>query len=107
MRQFAYDARHRLVSQTAKRNFVTGYDYGFHGRHTQANRADGTTRKLAPSQVVGLIDPASRSAGAPEEFVATFNRLPAGTEEVWFYLHGRLMGDPVLRSARSWFFHSR
>ncbi len=39
--------------------------------------------------------------------VATFNRLPAGTEEVWFYLHGRLMGDPVSRSARSWFFHSR
>ena len=58
------DADHRLTSQTYKRNFVTTYDYGFHGRNVQANRPDTSTRQVAPSQVVGLID-AAAGLGTP------------------------------------------
>ena len=57
-RGFAYDARHRLVSQTSKRGFSTTYDYGFHGRVEQANWPDGSTRRIASAEVVGLLDPA-------------------------------------------------
>ena len=56
IRQFAYDGRHRLTSQISKRNFTTTYDYNFAGRHVQANWPDGSTRKISPSQTVGLID---------------------------------------------------
>ena len=37
---------------------------------------------------------AVRSAIDAAPAQTTINRSPAGTEEVCFYLHGRLMGDP-------------
>jgi len=55
-RDFAYDARHRVTAQDSKRDFTTTYEYGFHGRFVQSNRPDGSTRKLAPAQVVGVVD---------------------------------------------------
>ncbi len=58
-RLFAYDARHRLTSQTSKRGFVTSYDYDFAGRAIRANRPDGSATELAAIETVGLIDPAS------------------------------------------------
>ena len=80
LRQFAYDARHRMTSQTSKRNFATSYDYNFAGRQIQSNWPDGSTRKVSPSQTVGVID-TTGGAGAeanpapyvrPNEVVATF-----------------------------------
>ncbi len=56
-RLFAYDADHRLTSQTSKRGFATAYSYGFHGRNTRADRPDSSFVLSAPSEVVGLIDP--------------------------------------------------
>ena len=58
-RDFAYDARHRMTTQTSKRDFVTTYDYGFHGRFEQANWPDGSTRMAIAAEVVGLVDPTS------------------------------------------------
>lgn len=55
-RQFDYDIRHRMISQTSKRGFITTYEYNFAGRITQANRSDGSTRHIAPSQTIGLAD---------------------------------------------------
>jgi YD repeat-containing protein len=55
-RQFSYDARHRLTSQTSKRGFVTTYGYDFAGRNVLASRADGSTRQVDASQTMGLAD---------------------------------------------------
>ncbi len=79
-RLFAYDARHRLTSQTSKRGFVTSYDYGFHGRNVRADRPDGSFALTAASEVVGLIDvsagegtPANPAPFArPDDVVASF-----------------------------------
>jgi YD repeat-containing protein len=79
-RSFAYDARHRLNSQTSKRNFQTTYDYNFAGRNIQANLPDLATRQVAPSETVALVDPASGFGTAanpapyvrPAEVVGTF-----------------------------------
>ena len=79
-RLFAYDARHLLISQTSKRGFETTYDYGFHGRNLQANRPDLSTRKVAPAEVMCLIDPAAGQGSEadpapylrPSQVVASF-----------------------------------
>lgn len=55
-REFSYNARHGMISQTSKNGFVTTYDYNFAGRNIQANRPDGSTRKVRPSQTLGLVD---------------------------------------------------
>ena len=55
-RDFAYDARHRVISQDSKRDFTTTYEYGSHGRFVQSNRPDNATRKLVPVKVVGVVD---------------------------------------------------
>ena len=72
-RRFAYDARHRLVSQTSKRGFDTAYTFGFHGRNTRADRPDASNVLIAPSRVVGLIDPAG--ALGTEANPAPFTRI--------------------------------
>lgn len=80
VRSFTYDNRHRLQTQTNKRDFTTSYDYGFHGRNIQANRPDGTTRKITPAQTVGLADLASgvgtqqnpNPVTRPEDVVGTY-----------------------------------
>ena len=80
VREFSYDPRHRMVSQTSKRNLVTQYEYNFAGRMVKASRPDGSTREIAPSDIVGLIDPASgvgtetnpAPVVRPTEVVATF-----------------------------------
>ncbi len=71
VRRFDYDARHRMTSQTGKRNVVTTYEYNFAGRLVQSSLPDGTTREATPSQVVGLVDPASGlgTQGNPAPFV--------------------------------------
>ena len=58
-RGFTYDPRHRLVQQKSKRGFFTQYEYNFAGRHVKATRPDTSTRALFPSEVIGLVDPAS------------------------------------------------
>ena len=73
VRRFAYDARHRLVSQTSKRGFDTAYTFGFHGRNTRADRPDASNVLIAPSRVVGLIDPAG--ALGTEANPAPFTRI--------------------------------
>jgi RHS repeat-associated protein len=57
-RQFTYDARHRMLTQTAKTGELTTYVYNFAGQHTRANRSDGSTRQVSPSQAIGLVNPA-------------------------------------------------
>ncbi len=71
IRRFAYDARHRLLTQTSKRSFDTGYAYDFAGRNTRADRPDGSVRRVAPVAVVGLIDAGSGlgTPGNPAPFV--------------------------------------
>lgn len=59
VRQFAYDARHHLVSQTSKLGQVTTYEYNFAGRHIKSVLPDGSIRTLDPGQSAALIDPAS------------------------------------------------
>jgi RHS repeat-associated protein len=56
VRQFTYDARHRVTFKKSKRGFDTEYLYNFAGRNVQANRADNTTRKISPSETIGVID---------------------------------------------------
>ncbi len=56
-REFAYDARHRLISQISKRGFVTTYTYDLAGRNVLVSRPDGSTRRFEPSETVGLADP--------------------------------------------------
>lgn len=58
-RKFAYDSRHRLTRQTSKRNLITQYSYNFAGRNIQADRPDGSVRKILPAQTIGLIDTSS------------------------------------------------
>ncbi len=80
IRQFTYDANHRMIEQTSKRNHVTTYDYNFAGRNIQANRPDGSTRKVSPSKIVGVVDFGSGFGTKvnpspfvrPEDAVATF-----------------------------------
>ncbi len=58
-RQFRYDSRHRLISQTSKRGFETTYAYDFAGRNVLASHPDGSTRAVDPSETTGLANPAT------------------------------------------------
>jgi RHS repeat-associated protein len=79
-REFTYDSRHRMTNKTNKRDFTTTYQYSFAGRSIQANWPDGSTRKIAPSEIVGLPDIASGVGTEtnpapfvrPEDAVSTF-----------------------------------
>jgi len=55
-RQFGYDARNRLISQTTKRQHTTTYEYDFAGRPAKTNLPDGTTRRITPVETVGVVD---------------------------------------------------
>ncbi|MFQ5964050.1 MAG: MopE-related protein [Candidatus Scalinduaceae bacterium] len=58
-RQFSYDGRHHMTSQTSKRGFTTNYNFDFAGKFVSSNLPDGSTRQLGPTDTVGLIDPLS------------------------------------------------
>ncbi len=60
-RTFAYNSRHRMTAQTSKRGFETRYVYNDAGLQVKAIRPDGAVHQVAPSEAVGLLDPASGS----------------------------------------------
>jgi len=71
---------HRLITQTSKRGVVTTYAYGPAGRTITATLPDGSTREVAPSQVISVGEPANAVGTAtnplplvrPSEVVASF-----------------------------------
>ena len=79
-RQFSYDARHRMTSQTTGRGFTTTYEYDFAGRHMKSTLPDGSIRLISPSATVGLVDTFSGLGTEdipaplvrPEDVIATF-----------------------------------
>ncbi|MFN0125106.1 MAG: FG-GAP-like repeat-containing protein [Verrucomicrobiales bacterium] len=58
-RSFTYDARHRLISQTSKRGFLTHYVYNHAGQNVSARLPNGAIRRVTPTLATGLADPAS------------------------------------------------
>ena len=64
-RSFEYDSRHRMIGQTSKAGFQTTYAYDLAGRNVSVTRSDGSTRGIAPSETIGLMDAAS-GVGRPE-----------------------------------------
>ncbi len=87
IRQFAYDERHRMISQTSKRGFVTHYEYNFAGRAIGGRRADGSLVRLAPRELVGVVNPMQGIGGkttpapfeVPEDAISVFTD-PNGNE---------------------------
>jgi RHS repeat-associated protein len=71
-RKFAYDARHRMISEIDARGFTSQRQYDAAGRFVQATVADGAVRKVKAAQSVGLVDPAS-GLGTPDN-PAPFSR---------------------------------
>jgi len=53
-RQFSYDARHLMTSQTNQRGFINTYSYNVAGQAISSTQADGSVRTITPSQSIGL-----------------------------------------------------
>ncbi len=70
-REFTYDERHLMSSQTDQRGFSNTYEFNHAGQAVRATQADGSVRTLSPSQSVGLLDPDSsaNSKTAPAKLI--------------------------------------
>ena len=65
-REFSYDSRHLLLSQTDERGQTTSYSYDGTGRVIASTLPDGTGRSSASSSTAALVDdPDSTSATNP------------------------------------------
>ena len=71
-REFTYDGRHRMVTQTTKTDFTTIYTYDHAGRIAAATLPDGAVRQLFNAQSAAVVDTSSgpgSSAANPVPFL--------------------------------------
>ncbi|MEM9385516.1 MAG: hypothetical protein AAGA68_10675 [Pseudomonadota bacterium] len=55
-REFTYDERHLMTSQTDQRGFTNRYEFNAAGHFLQSTQSDGSVRTLEAAQSVGLIE---------------------------------------------------
>ncbi|MCI0536413.1 MAG: hypothetical protein L0Z50_14430 [Verrucomicrobiales bacterium] len=65
-REFGYDARHLMITETDSRGFTTAREYDGTGRFVRAQLPDGSIRQSSNAQSVGLVDLAA-GLGTPAQ----------------------------------------